>query len=931
MGVADGTVLGLTKIFDSGPPTTRWNLVIVSDGYRAGQMGQFATDAQAVADRLLAEPPFDQQELTCAINIYRLDVTSTDQGADKPNCGDGGGNGSTAATYFDSTFCFDGDTQRLLYGDAALVQTTVENALPEWHQIIVLVNDSERGGAGGSVGWFSNGGNDWREVAIHELGHSAFGLADEYDYGGPDNWPGGEPAEANVSAVSDPAAVKWSAFVTAGPDNPTRANPDCTDTDPGPSPVAAGTVGTFEGAKYSHCGVYRPVWNCMMRDTGAPFCPVCRQEIIDVMAPFSAPALGDVLLGTPTVFFNAVPTGLTVVRAARFDVTNCFPVTFQAMTMPGAPFALESPVVLVASPSGPSPWRAYFWFRFTAGTAIGPVPPQQVTLHCLETGEDFIVTLDAEVIARPSVATQLVLDRSGSMLDDTSDGRTKEQVLKDAAAVFTDLLWDDNGIGMNAYDHDPHPILDVQVAGAPGSGGGRDDAGAAIAAHSSNPNGMTAIGDGIELAKSKLDAAPGSWDHKAMIVLTDGIETASKTVADVADSVVNEKVFAIGMGTAEQIQPNTLNALTNGTGGYLLMTGNLSADETFLLEKYYIQILAGVNNNDLVLDPEGWARPGQIERIPFDVTDSDVEITGLVLGRPAHVLMMALEAPDGGRIALGDPALIGRTTPRVLYMRTGLPLMVEGNPAHAGRWHLLLTIHPEFWKVDRTHHSALGERVGGPTVRYSASVTAYSNLRMAAAVHQSSLVPGATLTARAVLTEYGVPFRGHAAVTAELLQPDGSTRPLILHPAAGEAGTFETSLIAFQSGIYRFRILAHGRTVRDQRFSREAIRTAAVWHGGDRPGRGDGGFGDGPGGDGGRGEGPEWCAILECLLGRDVVSDRLVRRLLDAGFNIEHLRECLARLCRRNDEGLSTKERMRLVAQLEEAVRLVRSAGRGPD
>ena len=870
MGVADGTVLGITKIFDSGPPTTRWNLVIVSDGYQAGQMGQFATDAQAVADRLLAEPPFDQQELTCAINIYRLDVTSTDQGADKPNCSDGGGSGSTSATYFDSTFCWDGDTQRLLYGDAGLVQTTVEASLPEWHQIIVLVNDAERGGAGGTVGWFSNGGSDWREVAIHELGHSAFGLADEYDYGGPDGWPGGEPGEANVSAVSNPATVKWSALVTAGPANPTRANPDCTGTDPGPSPVADGIVGTFEGAKYSHCGVYRPVWNCMMRDTGAPFCPVCRAEIVDVMVPFSAPAAGDVVLGTPTVVFNAVPTGLTVVRAARFDVTNCFPVTFQAMTMPAPPFALESAVVTVASPSGPSPWRAYFWFRFTAGGAAGVVPPQQVTLRCLETGEDFDVTLTGEVIERPSVATQLVFDKSGSMLSVTADGRTKEEVLKAAATVFADLLWDDNGIGLNAYDHDPHPILDVQVAGAPGDGGGRDDVIAAIAAHSSNPSGLTAIGDGIELAKAKLDAAPGSWAHKAMIVLTDGIETADKRVADVADTVVNEKVFAIGMGTAEQIQPNTLNALTNGTGGYLLMTGNLSADETFLLEKYYVQILAGVNNNELVLDPEGWARPGVVERIPFDVTDSDIEITGLVLGRPAHHLIMALETPDGSTVELGNPSLTGRTTPGVLYMRAGLPLMAGGGPAHGGRWHLLLSIHPEYLRRGNdvaTH----GFAAGGPTVQYSASVTAYSNLRMAAAVHQSSLEPGARLIVRALLTEYGVPFRGHAAVTAELLRPDGHQSLLILHPVSGEPGAFQTSQTAAQAGIYRFRILANGRTGREQRFTREAIRTAAVWHGGDRPGQGGGGSGDpGDRGDpgGGHGTGRDWCAIVDCLLGR---------------------------------------------------------------
>jgi hypothetical protein len=287
MSQADGTILGLHKIADAGPPTTCWNMVIVSDGYTQAQMPQFASDADAVRDRLLMEPPFNRPQISRVINIYRLDVESVQQGADKPNCADGGGTGSRVRTYFDSTFCSDGRTERLLYGNASLVIQKVGHALPQWHQIIVLVNDTERGGAGGNVAWFSNGGADWREVAIHELGHSAFGLADEYDYGGPDHWPYPEPAEPNVTAMADPAQVKWRALVTAPPGSPTRRNPTCTAVDPGPSGFPAGIVGTFEGAKYSHCGAFRPAWECMMRTTSAPFCAVCTDRIVQVMARFA--------------------------------------------------------------------------------------------------------------------------------------------------------------------------------------------------------------------------------------------------------------------------------------------------------------------------------------------------------------------------------------------------------------------------------------------------------------------------------------------------------------------------------------------------------------------------------------------------------------------------------------------------------------------
>ena len=831
MGASDGSVIGITKLVDAGPPSARWNLVITSDGYQASELAQFATDAQDVVDRLFVEPPFDSTEIACAINVYRLDVASTESGADKPNCSDGAGDGSSVDTFFDSTFCFDGDTQRLLSGDAGLAESTVEDLLPQWHQILVIDNDPERGGAGGAVGWTSNSGSDWREVAIHEIGHSAFGLADEYDYGNEDDtYTGADFDEPNVSNDPDPATVKWAAHVTAGADVPTMANADCTLPNNAASPVAADIVGTFEGAKYSHCGAFRPVYACMMRVTSAPFCPVCTEAILDTMAPFAVPAVGGgVSLATPVVNFNDVPTGLSVVRAARFDVDSCFPITIQAMTTASSPFALESPSVTVASPAGPTPWKAYFWFRLTCPGTIGSVPAQAVTLRCLETGEDFEVSLIGNCITRPSVVTELVFDQSGSMLDLTDEGRTKESILKEAATVFVDLLYDDNGVGINAYDHDPHPVMDIEVADAPGAGGGRDDAVTAIGSFAANPAGLTAIGDGIELGKQKLDAASG-FDEKAMIVLTDGIETADKRIADVADSVVNEQVFAIGLGTAEQIRPAALDALTAGTGGYLLMTGNLSSDETFLLSKYYLQILAGVNNDDLVLDPEGYLQAGQTVRIPFDITASDVEIAGIVLARPAHVITMGLETPAGAVVTAANPSVQSRSTARTMQMRAGLPLIESGVEAHAGRWHLLLAL-------TRIFHVP-GESGPAGSVRYSANVTAYSNLRMDAHVDQDSLEPGSIVTVRSVLTEYGAPFLGSAAVQSELTRPDGSVTFIGLPAVPDEVGAFETTVLASMSGIYRFRIVATGQTVHDQPFTREQLRTAAVWRGGDLPGGG---------------------------------------------------------------------------------------------
>ena len=76
-------------------------------------------------------------------------------------------------------------------------------------------------------------------------------------------------------------------------------------------------------------------------------------------------------------------------------------------------------------------------------------------------------------------------------------------------------------------------------------------------------------------------------------------------------SSINDRTFAIGLGTAQQVSTSALNALTNSTGGYLLLSGILSPsiDDTFRLAKYFLQILAGVTNNNIVTDPVGFLAP----------------------------------------------------------------------------------------------------------------------------------------------------------------------------------------------------------------------------------------------------------------------------------------------------------------------------------
>jgi hypothetical protein len=65
-------------------------LVVMGDGFRRGELGRFAPETDRVVEAVLRTTPFD--ELRAAINVYRVDVASTDSGTTDPvDCAEGGG------------------------------------------------------------------------------------------------------------------------------------------------------------------------------------------------------------------------------------------------------------------------------------------------------------------------------------------------------------------------------------------------------------------------------------------------------------------------------------------------------------------------------------------------------------------------------------------------------------------------------------------------------------------------------------------------------------------------------------------------------------------------------------------------------------------------------------------------------------------------
>ncbi len=287
MTISDGAVIGTTQISGSAPHSRAFNIVLLAEGFTTTQQNDFNNACNAFVTALNATPPYN--DLAPAINIFRVNVSSTDTGADDPVSG--GGTGATARTYFDATFGANG-IRRLLVCNATTALQVAAAQVPQFTVAIVVVNSPIYGGSGGSIGTYSLAGGA-TEIAIHEMGHTAFGLADEYPYyaggneTGHDHHPAGEPSEPNVTTDTNPSTLKWRWAVAATTAMPTMSNPNCAQVDSRPSPVPAGTVGLFEGAHYYHCGGFRPEFDCKMRALGVPFCRVCQQVIWNRIGPLA--------------------------------------------------------------------------------------------------------------------------------------------------------------------------------------------------------------------------------------------------------------------------------------------------------------------------------------------------------------------------------------------------------------------------------------------------------------------------------------------------------------------------------------------------------------------------------------------------------------------------------------------------------------------
>ena len=303
----------------SGPSPQKVDLLILGDGYTAADMKKFEADARRLSQHLFTVSPF--KERANDFNVWAMAVPTTESGISRPSTGVH--HASPLGTRYDIF----GSERYVLTLDNRALRDIAQHAPYEF--IEILVNNETYGG-GGIFGQFSTAaaGNAWANyLFVHEFGHHFAGLADEY-YTSPVAYQASdvrtEPWEPNVTALRDPAALKWKQHVTANTPLPTpwpkKAYEDASrayqkkraalrennrpeaDMDALFREDLARTkalfakqphrhaIGAFEGANYEASGYYRPAMQCIMFDRSEQFCPVCQDGIVDIIDLYAGPA-----------------------------------------------------------------------------------------------------------------------------------------------------------------------------------------------------------------------------------------------------------------------------------------------------------------------------------------------------------------------------------------------------------------------------------------------------------------------------------------------------------------------------------------------------------------------------------------------------------------------------------------------------------------
>lgn len=318
-------VFTVDTLMRNGNRANRINLVYLSDGYQSAELTKFISNAGSMNNALFSQTPFLQYKNF--FNAFAVRVPSVDSAASHPGTAsdEATSNGQpvkTVNTFFQSTFDFASIHRLLVAQNTTRVNNVLASNLPDYDQAFVIVNSNYYGGSGGSVATSSINIQS-SEVAIHEIGHSFAGLADEY-------WAGPQYAaeRPNMTQINDSATVKWKAWYGRN----------------GIGIIPHGTTPPLSEW-------YKPHSFCKMQYLDFPFCSVCAEAIIiriyslANMIDSVSPAASVTLTNNDSVNFLIKPVRVQPAQQIFWRINGAsFPasVTDTSITVPYAAFNLAN-------------------------------------------------------------------------------------------------------------------------------------------------------------------------------------------------------------------------------------------------------------------------------------------------------------------------------------------------------------------------------------------------------------------------------------------------------------------------------------------------------------------------------------------------------------------------------------------------------------
>ena len=301
-------------VFEGGPPETSVDILFLGDGYTKRERLKFKRDVERLAAALFSFEPFKSRKGD--FNVRAIHLPTAESGISNPRQGVWRDN--PLGLSYNS---LDSDRYILTYAN----RTVREVAAQAPYDALIIINNDRKYGGGGIFNLYATAAAHSSQapyLVVHEFGHSFAGLADEYytsstayeDF----NPPGVEPWESNITALMDPANLKWGHLVETETPLPTPWNQAAYDSasyayqarrtalrEQGATEEALealfgevkaitkpmlegeahfGKVGAFEGAGYEAKGLFRPQVDCLMFTRNPDhFCRVCSEAIEQVI------------------------------------------------------------------------------------------------------------------------------------------------------------------------------------------------------------------------------------------------------------------------------------------------------------------------------------------------------------------------------------------------------------------------------------------------------------------------------------------------------------------------------------------------------------------------------------------------------------------------------------------------------------------------